>query len=48
MKQRWTKALTDVAEIAGEHYLNWLFFFFGFNELEYFDFSDQNGMKIYD
>ncbi|CAN7017144.1 unnamed protein product [Brassica oleracea var. botrytis] len=23
VKQRWTKALTDVAEIAGEHYLNW-------------------------
>ncbi|XP_056864646.1 disease resistance protein RML1A-like [Raphanus sativus] len=23
VKQRWTKALTDVADIAGEHYLNW-------------------------
>lgn len=23
VKQRWNKALTDVADIAGEHYLNW-------------------------
>lgn len=27
VKQRWTKALTDVAYIAGEHYLNWFVLF---------------------
>lgn len=28
VKHRWTKALTNVAEIAGEHYLNWFVFSF--------------------
>nr|VDD12770.1 unnamed protein product [Brassica rapa] len=35
VKQRWNKALTDVADIAGEHYLNWFGDFLSLNNSSY-------------